>query len=166
MKQPETETTEERKMNEETIIKADITQVEEGIRYKGNITFDECRFQYKIAFGIPVPQLNEAVKRNPNEKDIMDRMYLEVTDVKAEKISLEAEVKAVFMGVIGPLALELHYNHPARNGNYFNTRLLSLINDQGSPFSVPGVSVGFNMKKEHRWPKIPVLEKFLEGHKK
>ena len=141
-------------MEQETIIKADITQVKDGIEYNGNISFDSHDFKYEIMFGIPITELNEAVKRSPNT--IMDKMYLEITDSKGKIVSLDNQVKSLFMGIIGPLAIEFYNNPQTRDSN---EGLLGRIarREEG---------ISFGMNTEYKWPKIPELEKFLEGYRK
>ncbi len=148
-------------MANETRVKASIFQIEEATKYKGSIAFNDYSFQYEIVFGIPVPELNKAVERNP--EGIMSRMHLKVRDSTGANMPLENQAKALFMGVIGPMAIELHRDNPQANGNgdYWCESYLALRNYPGSPYYVPGMTITFGLEKEYAWPEIPNLEEIL-----
>jgi hypothetical protein len=130
-------------------IRADVTQIIDGRKYKGNICFDECNFQYQLEFDIPIDKLDEIAERNP--EDVMGHIHLGVID--AQKRVVDGAMNVLCMAIAGDLAIDFYHAPQTRDANS------GLLGTHPCVSGLENLSLSTHI--ERRLLKSPELEKIL-----
>ena len=144
---------------EETVkVKLDVTQVEDGMKYKGNISFDEQSFTYNLRFAIHLEKLDDLAKSNPEE--VPSQIHLDVKNAEGNLVSLDEQARGLFLTTTLAFTADFYNNPQTRDSNQGH---LGMVARGGSPLGEWGMNVEFSMSTEYEMPKSPQLEEVLKS---
>jgi len=154
-------------MKEETIrVKADVTQIADGTRYEGSVSFDDYKFSYHLTFGVHLDKLSELAQKS--SKEALETILFDVKDEQGKSVVLDEESKLLFVSTVGRLVMEFYESPQTRASQegFLGAMLKHGEKDITSlkELGFSGVSIGSST--EYDLPKIPELMKFLESYKK
>jgi hypothetical protein len=153
----------EKNNSEQVKIKVDVTKVQDGREYKGNISFDGHDFQYHLRFGVHLREFNEIAQRNPppTYEDITSLIQFTVKDAHGKLVTLDKSSFPLFLSTAGKLAMDFYDNPQTRESQ---EGILGMAVSRMGALADMGISVSIGMSTEYDRPRIPQLNEFLEKY--
>jgi len=146
-------------------VEMSITQVVDGLEYKGRLNFEGRICDYEITFEVPIPEveaLTEALEKR-NELNVERfRHIFQMTARRADGV--EIELSDTDFGVLSSLvpayAFDFHGYGQTRDANDPGGILSEAVKPTGRLRNI-GLSVNLGMSKTLTFPSQPSLDAFM-----
>jgi hypothetical protein len=150
------------KMEDIADVKLRLTQVKDGVDYKGSISFDGVSFDYKIHFATPINKLDDLIAQATDPEEIRKTIQIDVTDKEGKPVSMESDQNyGLFLATVGRSAVEF-YNHPqTRDSN--DGPLGMLVRGEGFLGSIGSAELAIQSNMSMQ--KNPILVEFLNQYR-
>lgn len=143
-------------------VEVDSTQIEAGKEYRGSISFDKTRFNYRMK----VSEGFDSLLKVMGDLDYARKqIQIDVKDNRGRNVELCDEARRMFLSRVGPLAVELYTNPQMKMASQIEEAMKGsgLLEALGGNVIFGGAIMMTGT--QYRLPMVPELERFLTDFK-